>query len=277
MNIHVHDRMAPLATYRHRKILEMVYERECVSSNELAAEFGVSLVTIRRDLRVLAHGGLLRHARGEAHREPNVQLETHFKNKDKTAKREKVLIGRYVASLVADTETVFVNGGSTTLEVVRHLRGKDLRVVTNNAACLELDLDPGVELILLGGEYRPGSRSVVGPLTVASLQSLFAGITVLGVNGVSAQRGCTSAVQSEAVVNKAMIANSSGRVLIVADHHKLGRVSSFLTCPLERVDLLVTDAGAPQAICDEFAAAGVKVHRVADEAPAAAATPADQR
>jgi DeoR/GlpR family transcriptional regulator of sugar metabolism len=258
MNIHVQDRMAPVTTYRHRKILEMVYERECVSSNELAAEFGVSLVTIRRDLRVLAHGGLLRHARGEAHRVPNVQLETHFKNKDKTAKREKVLIGRYVASLVADTETVFVNGGSTTLEVVRHLRGKDLRVVTNN-------------------EYRPGSRSVVGPLTVASLQSLFAGITVLGINGVSAQRGCTSAVQSEAVVNQAMIANSSGRVLIVADHHKLGRVSSFLTCPLERVDLLVTDAGAPQAICDEFAAAGVKVHRVADEAPAAAATPADQR
>jgi DeoR/GlpR family transcriptional regulator of sugar metabolism len=276
MSIHVQDRMAPVATYRHRKILEMVYERECVSSNELAAEFGVSLVTIRRDLKVLAQGGLLQQARGEAQRVPDLQLEALFKSKDKTAKREKVVIGRYVASLVADTETVFVNGGSTTLEVVRHLRGKDLRVVTNNAACLELDLDPGIELILLGGEYRPGSRSVVGPLTVASLQSLFAGITVLGINGVSTVRGCTSAVQSEAVVNQAMIANSNGRILIVADHHKLGRVSSFLTCSLERVDMLITDAGAPQAACDEFAAAGVSVHRVADEVPAAA-TPADQR
>lgn len=277
MNAPVQDLAAPVTSYRHRKILEMIYERERVSSDELAAEFGVSLVTIRRDLKVLEHGGLLQRARGEAHRVPDLQLETLFNVKDQTAKREKTQIGRYVAALVADAQTVFVNGGSTTLEVVRHLRGKNLRVVTNNAACLELDLEPGIELILLGGEYRPGSRSVVGPLTLASLQPLFAGITVLGIDGVSTRRGCTSTVQAEAVVNQAMIANSSGRVLVVADHRKFGRVSSFLTCALERVDLLVTDTGTPQAVCDEFAAAGVKVHRVADEAPAAVTPVADQR
>jgi len=276
MNTEPADPGALLANYRHRKILEMMHERQAVSADELAAEFGVSRITIRRDLQALAQDGLLERTRGGARSLPDARLETLFESKDRTARREKAQIGRYVASLIEDDQTVFLNGGSTTLEVLRHLQGRRVRVVTNNAACLGLDLDPGVELILLGGEYRPRSRSLVGPLTVSALQTMFAGITVLGINGVSVKRGCTTAVQPETSVNQAMIANTSGRVVIVADHRKLGSVSSFLTCPLERVDLLVTDARAPAAVCDELAAAGLALHRAADLAPPAAASN-DQR
>jgi DeoR/GlpR family transcriptional regulator of sugar metabolism len=75
-------------------------------------------------------------------------------------------------------------------------------------------------------------------------------------------------VQPETAVNQAMIANSSGRIVIVADRHKLGAVSSFLTCPIDRVDLLVTDWRAPAALCDDLAAAGVQVQRVSSESTA---------
>jgi DeoR family fructose operon transcriptional repressor len=253
-----------VSSYRHRKILEMIYERGTVSADELAREFGVSRITIRRDLNALADDKLIERMRGRANRLPDVALEALFESKDHTAKREKAAIGRFAASLVGAHETVFLNGGSTTLEVLRALKGRPLRVVTNNAACVGMEFEPGLELILLGGEYRPQSRSLVGSLTVTALQPIYAGITILGINGVSTRRGCTSAVQAETAVNRAMIENTSGKVVVVADHHKLNMVSSFLTCELDRVDLLVTDWLAPQAFCDEVAAAGVAVQRVGE-------------
>jgi DeoR family fructose operon transcriptional repressor len=255
-----------VSNYRHKKILEMVYQRKSVSADELATEFGVSKITIRRDLDTLAMDMLLERTRGGAVSISDLGFEEIFETKDHTAKREKARIGEYMASLISENETVFLNAGSTTLEVVRHLKGKKVRIVTNNAACLLLELDPNVEMIILGGDYRPQSRSLVGSLTISSLQTIYSSITVLGINGVSIKRGCTTAVQLETGVNKAMIENSSGKVIVVADHSKMNCVSSFLTCPLSRIDLLVTDWMTPQAFCDELQASGLNVYRVPEEA-----------
>ena len=257
--------LSTVSNYRHKKILEMLYQRQSVSADELATEFGVSKITIRRDLDALAGDKYLERTRGGAVTVSGLRLEEFFEEKDHSAKREKMLIGRYVASLVSENETVFVNAGSTTLEVVRHLNGKKVRVVTNNAACLGLDLDPQQELILLGGDYRIQSKSLVGDLTIAGLHSIFSSITVLGINGVSIKKGCTSAVHQETSVNKAMIENSSGKVIVVADHTKMNCVSSFLTCPLSRIDMIVTDWMTPPAFCEELEELGLCVVRVAEE------------
>lgn len=254
--------IASVSNYRHRKILEMVYRQKSVSADELAAEFGVSKITIRRDLDALAAQKVVERTRGGALALSDLGFEELFEAKDHSAKREKALIGRFMASLIEDHETVFLNAGSTTLEVMRHLQGRHVRVVTNNAAVLLLDPNPEVELILLGGDYRPQSRSLVGSMAIAGLQSLYSSVTVLGINGLSLKRGCTTDVHLETAVNRAMIENSSGRVVVVADHTKMNRVSSFLTCPLARVDAVVTDGAAPEPFCEELRAAGLTVHRV---------------
>ena len=254
-----------VSNYRHKKILEMLYQRKSVSADELAAEFGVSKITIRRDLDALAGDKLLERTRGGAVSLSGLSFEEFFEEKDHSAKKEKSLIGRYVASLVAENETVFVNAGSTTLEVIRHLQGKKVRIVTNNAACLSLDLDPHQQLVLLGGDYRMQSKSLVGYLTISGLHNIFSSITVLGINGVSIKKGCTSAVHQETAVNKAMIENSSGKVIIVADHTKMNCVSSFLTCPLNRIDMIVTDWMTPAAFCQEIEDLGICVVRVQDQ------------
>ncbi len=256
---------ATVSNYRHKKILEMLCQRQSVSADELATEFSVSKITIRRDLDALASHKLLERTRGGAISISGLRLEEFFEEKDHSAKREKSLIGRYVASLVDDNETIFVNAGSTTLEVIRHLRGRKVRIVTNNAACLSLDLDAQQELILLGGDYRIHSKSLVGDLTIAGLHGIFSSLTVLGINGVSVKKGCTSAVIQESSVNKAMIENSSGKVIVVADHTKMNCVSSFLTCPLNRVDMIVTDRLAPLAFCEELQASGLRVVRLPEE------------
>ncbi len=254
-----------VSNYRHKKILEMLYQRQSVSADELATEFGVSKITIRRDLDALAGDKYLERTRGGAVSVSGLRLEEFFDEKDHSAKREKSLIGRYVASLISENETVFINAGSTTLEVIRHLLGKKVRVVTNNAACLSLDIDPLQELILLGGDYRIHSKSLVGDLTIAGLHNIFSSITVLGINGVSIKKGCTSAVNQETSVNKAMIENSSGKIIVVADHTKMNCVSSFLTCPLNKIDMIVTDWLTPLAFCEELEELGLCVIRVPDE------------
>lgn len=254
-----------ISNYRHKKILEMLYQRQSVSADELSTEFGVSKITIRRDLDALAGENLLERTRGGAVLASGLRLEELFDQKDHLSKREKSLIGRYAASLVSENETVFVNAGSTTLEVIRHLRGKKVRIVTNNAACLNVDFEPDQELILLGGDYRAPSKSLVGDLTIAGLHSIFSSVTFLGINGVSIKKGCTSAVHQETAVNKAMIENSSGKVIIVADHTKMNCVSSFLTCPLNRIDMVVTDWMAPGAFCQEIEDLGICVVRVQDQ------------
>lgn len=251
-----------LSNYRHKKILEMLYQRKSASADELATEFSVSKVTIRRDLDALAGEKLLERTRGGAVAISGLGLEEFFEKKDHSAKREKSLIGHYVASLIAENETLFVNAGSTTLELIRHLRGKKVRVVTNNAACLLLEDDPQMELILLGGDYRAQSKSLVGDMTIANLHSIFSSTTVLGINGVSIKKGCTTAVHQETSINRAMIENSSGKVIVVADHTKMNTVSSFLTCPLARIDLLVTDWMAPPSFCEELEQSGLRVIRV---------------
>lgn len=254
-----------VSNYRHKKILEMLSQRQSVSADELSTEFGVSKITIRRDLDALAAHKLLERTRGGAISVAGLRMEEFFEEKDHSAKREKSVIGRYVATLISENETVFANAGSTTLEVIHHLRGKKTRIVTNNAACLALDIDPQQELILLGGDYRIHSKSLVGDLTLAGLHGIFSSVTVLGINGVSIKKGCTSAVSTETSVNKAMIENSSGKVIIVADHTKMNCVSSFLTCPLSRIDMIVTDWLAPLAFCEELEGTGVQVVRVPDE------------
>ncbi len=256
-----------ISNYRQKKILEMLYKRKSVSAEELATEFSVSKITIRRDLDALAGHKLLERTRGGAVSVSSPRLEAFFEEKDHTSKKEKDLIGRYVASLISENETAFVNAGSTTLEVIRHLHGRKVRIVTNNAACLSLELDPQLELILLGGDYRPHSRSLVGDLTIAGLQTIFSSVTVLGINGVSIKKGCTTAVHQETSVNRAMIENSSGKVIVVADHTKMNSVSSFLTCPLSQIDLIVTDWLTPLPFCQELEDCGLRVVRVPEENP----------
>jgi DeoR family transcriptional regulator, fructose operon transcriptional repressor len=258
------ESLPAIGNYRHRKILELLFEKGIVSADELAKEFGVSKITIRRDLDALASKHLLERTRGGAAALPHAMMESMFEQKDSVAKREKALIGRYVASLVKENDTIFLNAGSTTLEVLKHLGTTKVNVITNNAAATGIDVNPAVELIMLGGEYRPQSRSLIGELTLIGIRHAFANLTILGVNGINL-KGCTSAVYQETTVNSTMMEQTSGKIVIVADHSKINAVSSFLTCPLARINLLVTDWLSPPLFLEQLEEAGVEVAVVREE------------
>jgi DeoR/GlpR family transcriptional regulator of sugar metabolism len=245
----------PLPAERRRRILEILRERGAVRAADLVPELGVSEVTVRRDLEALARRGLLDRSHGGAAL-PGGTAPLVPAPKRAAAKRA---IGRAAAELVAPGETVFLNGGSTALEVFRHLAAPATVVSNNVLAALEPVRD--VELILLGGHVRPdpAERTVVGPFATETLRRTFATRAVIGVGGISVDAGVTTPVAAEAEIARLMLDRTREQVIVVADASKLGAVSDFAVAALDRVDVLVTDAEAPRAERAALERAGIRV------------------
>jgi len=244
---------------RHNNIIQHLQEKGKVNVNDLSQEFEVSPITIRRDLDHLSDKGLLDRTHGGAMVKKRVHNEALFIEKDSENTREKDDIGRIAASMINDGDTVLLNSGSTTLQVIRHLHGKKVRIITNNAAAMNIVRDPKIELIIIGGEYREASHSLVGDMALLSLSQIYSSCTILGTNGINTEFGLTSSVYQETGVNRVMIEKSQGSVIVLADHTKLGEVSNFLTAPITQIDILVTDSGVDKNVIDQFEKIGIKV------------------
>jgi len=245
-----------LPAERRRRILELLRERGAVRASDLVAELGVSEITVRRDLETLAHRGLLERSHGGATLPGGIPAVAAVPERA-AAKRA---IGRAAAALVRGGETVFLNGGSTSLEVFRHL-GVPATVVTNNVFAALEPAAGGIELILLGGHVRSdlGERTVVGPFATETLRRTFATRAVLGVGGVALGAGLTTPLASEAEIARLMIEQTRGPVVVVTDVSKLGAVSDFAVGPLEAMNVLVTNgevAEPERSVLDE---AGVEI------------------
>jgi DeoR/GlpR family transcriptional regulator of sugar metabolism len=228
-----------LPAERRRRILELVRERGAVRAAALVGTLDVSEVTIRRDLAALERRGLLDRTRGGAVLPAGVSTVV-TRPERATQKRA---IGRAAAALVRPGDTIFVNGGSTTLEVFRHL-AVPATVITNNVLVALEPVNRDVELLLLGGHVRPdpAERTVVGPFATDALRRTFATRSFLGVGGLDGEHGVTTPVAAEAEIARSMVEQTREQVVVVADASKLGAVSDFGVCTLARVDALVTDA-----------------------------------
>jgi DeoR family fructose operon transcriptional repressor len=250
----------PLPAQRHRRILELLRERQAVRVATLAELLAVSEVTIRRDLEELERGGLLERTHGGAILAQRLRTEPAWYEAVSRNAAEKCRIGEAAASLVQPHDTIFLNGGTTTLEVFRHLRdGEDVRVVSNHVGVAREAADRSIELVLVGGEFRPPSSSCVGVFATETLRKVFASKAFLGVEGLSPRSGLTTPAASEAEVARVMIEQTTGDVVVVADRSKIGTVADFAIAPLDRVTHLVTDAGVDDDLRAELASLGVDV------------------
>jgi DeoR family fructose operon transcriptional repressor len=174
--------------------------------------------------------------------------------------------------MVGPGETVFLNGGTTTLEVLRHVEAPGARIVTNHvgAALEAADLD--LELLLIGGEYRSPSNSCVGDFATQALRRVFAGRSFIGVEGVSLRSGLTTPAAPEAEIARVMVEQTRGPVVVVADSSKVGTVAEFSIAPIDVAAILVTDDGLDEEYRADLASAGVEV--VIADAPGIVADPA---
>ena len=252
-----------LPAERHHTILDVVRKRRAVRVSTLSELLGVSEVTVRRDLEDLEHRGLLERTHGGAISTQRMGPEPAYVEAVARNPGEKRAIGRVAASLAEPGDTVFLNGGTTTLQVFRHLDA-NVRVVTNHVGMALEAADRDMELLLVGGDYRAPSNSCVGTFACDILRRVFATKAFIGVEGIGRRSGLTSPAAEEAEIVRLMIEQTRGEVTVVADHTKLGTVADFAVAPLGSITRLVTDAGIDDGYRDDLREMGLEVV-VADE------------
>ena len=224
--------------------------------SDLAENFGVSEMTVRRDLHALARDGKLERVHGGAMhsgQEPGFsQIEVErFDVKDR--------LGAAAASLVEDGQTVMIDIGTSTTAISRHLHGKKVTVVTTNLAVVEELLpDPDIELVLPGGIVRRNYRSLVGVVAEDSLRQLKSDVAFIGCSGVDLELGVWDTTMVEVPIKRLMIAGADGTVLI-ADAAKFSMTGMVRVCGPESISHIVTDAPLPASARSAVDAAGIEV------------------
>jgi DeoR/GlpR family transcriptional regulator of sugar metabolism len=247
---------------RHRMILQALHQRSPVLVGELADALDCSDMTVRRDLESLERIGALRRVHGGATSVILSAEETPYGIRALEFTDAKAALGTAAANLLADGETVILDGGTTAMEVARALRSRQLTVMPLALRpVFELHECPGIKLLLPGGEVRPGELSLTGSLTESSFSKLRFDTFVMGPCGIDAKAGITTHFLAETAVKRAA-AMSSQRVIAVADSSKFGRVAFGHVCDLDEIDIVLTDAGADYRKLEELQAMGVDIRCV---------------
>lgn len=247
---------------RFSAILDQVVRSGSADVTVLAEVLGVSAATVRRDLQSLDSQGLLVRTHGGAIAGSS-GIELLMRHRTGSNQLEKQAIALYASTLVPDGATVGMTGGTTTMGVARALlHSRDVTVVTNaiNVAS-ELMLKPNLRVVVVGGNARHASYELVGPAAESTLRRYHLDMAFIGVDGLTVSRGCTTHDEMEAQTDRAMI-EQSDRVVVVADHSKLGRVTFAGICSTAEITDLVTDAGADPDQLSSLQEAGVRVAAV---------------
>ena len=245
---------------RRELVLDLLDRKGRVTVGEVSALAEVSEMTVRRDLELLEREGALKRVHGGAISVVSTSYEPPFAIRAQRNVEAKGRIGKAAAELLGEGETVILDVGTTTLQVARNLVGrKNLTVVTPSLRAAELLADePGIRFLITGGLVRPGERSLVGDYAERAFTDLRFDTFVMGVGGIEAEIGLTEFNLDDARVKRAAIA-SAQRCVVVADSAKLGRVAFARICPLDAIDVLVTDDQAPPDDLSGFEAAEVEV------------------
>lgn len=238
---------------RRNRILELMQKNPRVRVDELAKMLEVSLITIRRDLQYLEDRKLLVRTHGGAIASRNPVDEVTLYRK---------LIAEFAAGLVIDNDTLFINTSSNALKLLEHISCSNVTVITNNGKAIHCEHSQEVNVVLTGGELRYPKEAMVGDFALRNLQTIYAKKAFIGCSGISAENGMTTEIFNEVSINEMMVNHATQEVYVLADHTKIGKNSSFVSCPIEKIKYLITDEKAPTEALDLIREKGVTVYVV---------------
>lgn len=227
---------------RRSQILQLLRQNGFVSVIKLSRQLDVSQMTIRRDLADLQAMGLLsRHHGGASLASERGDTEWPLILRESDHLEQKQKIGKLAASYVQGGDVVILDGGSTTLQVARHLAQGRLTVMTNCLPILSLlATSPNVNLMATGGTFYRDNQCFIGPGAVNTLKSVNANIAFMGTTGLSLKHGMSNRKIAEAEVKRAMI-EAAEKIILVMDSSKMNTYTLATVGPIEAIDILVTD------------------------------------
>jgi len=230
--------------HRRTKILEKLESDGQVNVTDLSKQFNVSEVTIRNDFLQLEKKNMLIRARGGAIKVSRVGVDFELSQKQKINLDLKKKIGKRGAELVRDGDTIIIDAGTTTQEMVKNLHPESKLTVITNALNIANNLvyNNKIQVIMPGGFLRKDALSMIGSPAEKTLRNYLCDKLFLGVDGLDFEFGISTPNIEEAHLNKIMI-EISRQVIVLADSSKVKKRSLAVICPLSKVDILVTDDG----------------------------------
>ncbi len=225
---------------RRQQLSDVLARRGFADLSWLANDLGVSESTVRRDLTQLEEEGIVRRTHGGAVFISERLSALNFSAREMTAVAEKLAIGRAVAGLIEDGDTILLDGGTTTFEVAKQLLARNLRVVTNSLPIANLlSAASNIELTLVGGYVYPRTGVALGPILVSTLEKLHFEKAIISTAGIT-EEGLFNA-NMLMVESEQLMMDRADQVIVAADSSKFGRKSLALVCGWDKIDRVVTD------------------------------------
>jgi DeoR/GlpR family transcriptional regulator of sugar metabolism len=262
----VHQNHGKLLTdQRRKKIVEMIQRQDTITTDDLISHFGVSPMTVWRDLAVLEENHQLKRIRGGAVRvDAAAFVEPLFSNKRPVNRTKKSAIARYTATnFVHDNDIIILEAGTTVAMMVRHLTQRNLTVITHGLATLNelAPRLPDTNIMTCGGMLRDVSLTFVGPQAIQYFENIRVNTFFVSATGITPEDGLTDPNLLEIQVKQAM-ASSATRIVALMDSTKFGIRSFSQLLKPDAIDVLVTDTGAPLPDVEQLQSLGIEVHIV---------------
>ena len=231
---------------RQSGVLDLLRERNMITVEELADRFGVTLQTVRRDVRLLSDAGLLARFHGGIRMPISTTENIGYRQRKTLNEQAKQRIALTVARQVPNGCSLILNIGTTTEAIAAALsQHKGLRVITNNlnvAAILADNAD--CEVIVTGGVVRPRDRGLLGEATVDFIRKFRVDIGVIGISGIEADGTLRDYDYREVKVARTIVEHSR-EVWLAADHSKFNRPAMVELARLDEIDRFYTDQAPP--------------------------------
>jgi DeoR family fructose operon transcriptional repressor len=250
-----------LAEERRFRIREILSNRRTITASELCDTLTVTAATIRRDLAVLEHEGVLVRSHGGAvSRMSSTKFQPSYESLARSNSEEKKAIAHAAEALIMDGDTVFLEGSTTVYELAGRLQNRArLTVVTNSPTIVcQLQHSSGVNVLCTGGDLQKDTFYFSGEWAQRALSEIRLDKAVLGVSAIDAEYGISTANHAEAQIKKMIVRAAKVRIAL-ADHSKFGKQSFAYVGPVTDINVLVTDSGTPSKDVRQLQESGVEV------------------
>ena len=248
---------------RRQSVMDALRLRKSVKVAELAQELNVSEMTIRRDLKRLADMSIVTLVHGGAVLNEGTTALPNIKARSQKMTKEKNNIASYCAGLIKEGNAVYLDTGSTAMEIAEALRTrKNIAVLTHSLPVQNILSDSeGLQLIAMPGIYDKVKKGFFGDMTCRKIRSFQIDIAFIGCSAVDIKTGVMSPDFQDQAAKKAIIERSSKKVLAI-DHTKIGNVMFTQVCPINALDMIVTDKLADKEFVEKVKKFGVEVIQV---------------
>lgn len=235
-----------LALERQHMIIDIIHREKAVKVVDLSKQFGVTEETIRRDLEKLAKKGIVKKTYGGAILMSTVDEkegeDTSFDYRIKENTTSKAKIGKVIADLIKDGETIVLDSSTTCLEVAKQLPlNKRFTIITNSVSAItELSQYEDITVISTGGTLKSASLSLIGPTAKSNILNYYADKAIISCKGLNLERGIMESNELEKEIKQCFVSVAK-EIILAVDHGKINKSSIYKLMELERVNCIVTD------------------------------------